>query len=308
MPTLIDIIGYATLAKVLWNFICFVAKFCKLYVLPTFGLRTNLKKLGEYAVVTGATDGIGKGLAKSLAKNGMNVILISRSESKLEAVAKEISEVCSVEVRTIAHDFTEGSFEKVEEELKGVDVGVLVNNVGLSYDHPSYFLEVDDARMNDIRALNIGATLQMTKLVLEGMSERKRGLIVHLSSASALVPTPLLAVYSASKIFVDFFGRALNQEYKSLGITSQIVTPFYVATKMSKMRPTSPHVPDVDSYAQSVVSALGLYPTMTGYWSHELILSIASCFPQRTMSVMFSSLKSTRARWLKKQEARSKEE
>ena len=98
----------------------------------------DLKKLGSWAVVTGATDGIGKAYAEALARQGLSIVLISRTEAKLQAVKKEIDDkgYDGVEVRYVVCDysnFDQKARAAVRDAIKGLDVGVLVNNVGVSY-------------------------------------------------------------------------------------------------------------------------------------------------------------------------------
>jgi len=99
----------------------------------------SIKKLGEWAVVTGATDGIGLALAKEIAKKGVNVVLVSRSAEKLKAAEQEIKAKCpKVETKTISFDFSNGAaadYAKLAAELKSLPIGLLYNNVGVSYDH-----------------------------------------------------------------------------------------------------------------------------------------------------------------------------
>ncbi|MBZ3876230.1 Very-long-chain 3-oxoacyl-CoA reductase [Sciurus carolinensis] len=165
--------------------------------------------LGEWAVVTGSTDGIGKSYAEEVANRGMKVVLISRSQDKLNQVSSEIKEKFKVETRTIAVDFTsEDIYDKIKTGLAGLEIGILVNNVGMSYEYPEYFLEIPDLD-------------NMTRLVLPGMVERSKGAILNISSASGMFPVPLLTIYSATKAFVDFFSQCLHEEYRSKGIFVQ---------------------------------------------------------------------------------------
>ena len=138
------------------------------------------------AVVTGGTDGIGKGMAFAFAKAGLNVVLISRSKDKLDECAAELkSKYTKVDVRTIQVDFAnfdDSARARVTKDLAGMDVGILVNNVGVSYPFPKYFDELEDERVKQLISLNVDSTTWMTRIVLPGMKERRRGAIVNMAS------------------------------------------------------------------------------------------------------------------------------
>nr|XP_053650231.1 very-long-chain 3-oxoacyl-CoA reductase-B-like [Cherax quadricarinatus] len=176
-------------------------------------LNIDVKKTGEWAVVTGATDGIGRAYAFELARLGLKVVLVSRNPFKLQNVAAEINSKYGVDTKIIDVDFTkEDIYERLESEVGKLDVGVLVNNVGMSYDFPEYFTDISDCQEMCDRLINcnIKSLTHMTRIVLPGMVERKRGVIMNLSSLSSIIPAPLLAVYGATKfipelIFINFY-------------------------------------------------------------------------------------------------------
>lgn len=197
----------------------------------------NLRKYGEWAVVTGATDGIGKAMAVELARRGCNVFLLSRSADKLAAVKDELmSKFPDVLVKTEVVDFRHFSSveaSKLQELLQGLEVGVLVNNVGTSYEFCQWFHELCDEEVQSIIALNVESTTWMIRAVLPGMLSRRSGAIVNMSSAAARAPLPLLAQYSASKGYIENFTRSLDAEYASEGISFQCQSPLWVATAMT---------------------------------------------------------------------------
>lgn len=269
MEVVLSYIGLFLLAKCGFNFIMFWWRMARLYLLPHLGFRRNLKKYGSWAVVTGATDGIGKAIAKELAKRGINIVLISRTEDKLEKVAVEIGG--NVEIQTIQYDFTDpDSYEKISDQLKDLDIGILVNNVGMGTGLELY-LDQDEKKCDDMINVNMVSVLKMTRVVLDQMVKRKKGLLVHISSLSSRLPCPFLLAYGSSKSFVNNFSESLHHEYFGKGIHNQVVTPSFVSTNMSgNVKANGFGIVHVSQMAKQTVNAMGLCTKMCGTWSHEL--------------------------------------
>ncbi|XP_012538656.1 inactive hydroxysteroid dehydrogenase-like protein 1 [Monomorium pharaonis] len=254
--------------RTLWEIIM------QIYNKKTIDLRT---KFGEWAVVTGSTDGIGKAYAKELATRNMNLILISRNLEKLERTKDEILLINSkIEVKIIVADFAEGenAFSKIHPLLQDISVGILVNNVGKQYEYPMYVGEVPEKELWDIINVNVGATTLMTRLVIGQMQKRKQGAIVNVSSGSEFQPLPLMTVYAATKAYVKSFSDALRAEYSRFGITVQHLSPLFVNTKMnafsSRLQVSSIFVPDATTYAKNAITTLGKMDSSTGYWAHSI--------------------------------------
>lgn len=108
-----------------------------------------------------------------------------------------------------------------------------VNNVGRMYDYPMPVGEVPEENLWEIINVNVGATTLMTRLVIGGMKDRKKGAIVNVSSGSELQPLPLMTVYAATKVYMNSFSEALRAEYSRCGLTVQHLTPLFVNTKMN---------------------------------------------------------------------------
>lgn len=168
-----------------------------------FSLRA-LYSIGSWLLpcLAGATDGIGKAYAEELASHGLNIILISQEEEKLQAVAKHIADTYRVETLVLVADFSRGReiYAPIREALRDRDIGILVNDVGAFYPYPQYFSQVPEDTIWDIVNVNIAAASLMVHIVLPGMVERKKGAIVTVSSGSCCKPTPQLAAFSASKV------------------------------------------------------------------------------------------------------------
>jgi len=244
----------------------------------------DLTKYGKWAIVTGSTDGIGRAYAIELAKKGLNILLISRTAAKLEEVKKEILEKYSkVEVQILTIDYSKfdsAAQHLVREKINGLDVGVLVNNVGMSYEFPEYFHTLSPEIVRGLIEMNVTSTTFMTHLVLSGMENRGRGAIVNISSAASLLtPNPLLSQYSAAKSYIDKFSVALNAEYASRHIHVQVQNPLFVVSKLSKFKKATMTIPTPQEYVRSAVRAIGYEAQTSPFWSHKIQLWIASWIP-----------------------------
>lgn len=241
-------------------------------------------KKGTWAIVTGASDGIGKEYAIQLAQKGFNLVLISRTESKLQALAKEIEQKyvgSAVKCKVLAMDFSkndDADYAKFKALVDGLDVGILVNNVGQSHSIPVPFILTPKDEVRDIIAINCIATLRVTQLVAPGMVQRKRGLILTMGSFAGWMPTPLLATYSGSKAFLQHWSTALAGELKGSGVDVELVLSYLITTAMSKVRKTSAMIPSPRRFVSSVLAKIGrsggaqsMAYTSTPAWGHALM-------------------------------------
>ncbi|XP_072905087.1 very-long-chain 3-oxoacyl-CoA reductase-B-like isoform X2 [Hemitrygon akajei] len=246
----------------------------RIYILSKFW-KVDLTYFGDWAVVTGATNGIGKAYAHELARRGLNIVLISRSLEKLKTTAEEIEQKHGKKTKIIQADFTAGTdiYGPIQEVLNGMNIGVLVNNVGKMYDILSCcFLDVPDVKkaVADIFFCNALSVPMMTAVVLPQMVDRKKGVIINISSEAGTFPHPMLAMYSATKVFTDFFSRALNVEYKSQGIITQCVMPLLVSTNLTFNMDTGLLVKRADDYAREALNTVGITEQTRGCISHAL--------------------------------------
>ncbi|KAH7570407.1 hypothetical protein JRO89_XS05G0102400 [Xanthoceras sorbifolium] len=245
----------------------------------------NLRDYGSWAVVTGSTDGIGKALAFELAEKGLNLVLVGRNPSKLEATSNEIHETMisderEVEIRTLVVDMEKSSGEEiaraVEEGIEGLDVGVLVNNAGVAYPYARFFHEVDVELMESVLKVNVDGPTWVTKAVIPVMLKKKKGAIVNIGSGSSvIVPSyPLYAIYAATKAYLAMFSRSIYMEYKEKGIDVQCQIPLFVATKMTKFKRSTFFIPSPKMYSKASIRWIGYEHLCLPYWTHSLQWSL----------------------------------
>ncbi|KAF2763033.1 estradiol 17-beta-dehydrogenase-like protein 12-B [Pseudovirgaria hyperparasitica] len=261
-------------------FISYIRLLLSLFVLPGTSLSKFGKK-GSWAVITGASDGIGKEYALQIARKGFNIVLISRTQSKLTALAEEISSKYKVETKTLAMDFSANldvDFDQMRALLDGLDVAILINNVGQSHSIPVTFAETSQKEMKDIITINCMGTLRTTQIVVPGMIQRKRGMILTMASFGGLSPTPLLATYSGSKAFLQQWSSALGSELAPKGVHVQLVQSYLVTSAMSKIRRASAMIPTPKDFVRAALGmigrsggAQGVAFTSTPYWSHGIM-------------------------------------
>jgi len=268
--------------------------------------------MGKWAVITGATDGIGKAYALKLASEGMSVVLISRTLSKLADVKHEIESLkkAGVEVKVVVCDyskFDKAAQESVASVVSELDVGVLVNNVGVSYPFPKFFHELSDEHVFNLMEMNVASTTLMTKMVVGGMAQRKRGAIVNIASAAGTITSPLLAEYSAAKGYVEKLSRGLNAEYKTSNVKVQCQVPFYVATKLAKRR-KSIDTPTPKEYVDLAIKWIGHDDAVCSpFWIHALLGYLMTVVPDAiVVSQTMAMHLSIRKRGMKKEADKAK--
>merc|ERR1711970_1522859 len=249
------------------------------YVLPhisgLFKTEKFMERFGEWAVVTGCTGGIGKQYALGLAKKGMNLVLVSRSRQKLEDLEKEIVKTYKVKTMVIVADFTQIKvLDHIVAKLREskVDIGVLVNNVGILGPHFQPFLELDRKTVKDMITVNISAATVLCHELLPGMVKKGKGAIINISSTASFLSGPYLAEYFATKHYLHAFTEAIAIENEGTGVIIQEVDPGQVATEMTKDFAPSPGTPLASTYVASSLATLGYSQRTMGYWLHSLVL------------------------------------
>ncbi len=210
------------------------------------------------ALITGASGGIGLELARICAANGHNLVLVARSAAKLQAIADELAAAHGITARARPADLTEPAapqaiFDQLAADNKTIDM--LINNAGFGDYGP--FAESDRAKTMEMVQVNMAALTELTHLFLPGMVARKSGRVMNVASTAAFQPSPLMAVYYATKAYVLSFSDAIGEELRGSGVTVTTLCPgptrtgFQAGAAMEQSRLLRMGLMDVGAVAQA---------------------------------------------------------
>jgi short-subunit dehydrogenase len=248
--------AFATLTHALWR------------ARPLFeGRRTSLReRYGDWALVTGASSGIGAEFARALAREGISCVLAARREERMRALADELEKEHGVATRVVAVDLADvdGAVE-LARAVVDLPVGVLVNNAGFGL--AGRFSKLDGERMRQMVVLNCVAPVVLTHELLPRMLEAGRGAVIVTGSVAGKQPLPLHAVYSATKAFDQHFGESLWGELRGTGVDVLVLEP---GSTESEFHETAGELPHAGRPAREVVEAaldaLGHQPSLVPTW------------------------------------------
>lgn len=184
-----------------------------------------------YALITGATSGIGLELALNFARDGINLVLVARTKEKLEEIRTRIEEEFSLKVRTLSKDLSKDEapleiFEELEKE--GIQVDYLVNNAGFGTFGRLKDTDLDTEK--NLVKLNVLSLLEMNKRFVPAMADRGFGYVMNVASLAAFMPGPVMANYYASKAYVLSLSEAMHEELKPHGVKVSALCPGPVKT------------------------------------------------------------------------------
>jgi uncharacterized protein len=196
---------------------------------------------GKWALVTGASSGLGVDFARQLAARGCNLILVARREDRLRTVEQAITAQHGVEVDVIAMDLEPAEApQQLYDQLKaaGRPVDVLINNAGFGL--YGDFVEIPWERERAMLELDIVTLTHLTKLFVKDMVERRSGFVLLVASIGAYQPSPTYATYSAAKSYVLSFGEALHFELRKTGVNVTVVSPGVTKTEFLEVAGQKP--------------------------------------------------------------------
>jgi uncharacterized protein len=181
---------------------------------------------GKWALVTGASAGIGEALAVELAQAGVHVVLTARRRDRLEALAGRLQSQYSVQTKVLVADLAQPQASSdifAATEGAGLPIEVLINNAG--FGEYGAFLQSDPEWQVNMVQVNCTAVVQLSRLFLPRMVERRSGAVMIVASTAAYQPVPYLATYSATKAFDRMLAEALAEEVKEYGVNVSALCP-----------------------------------------------------------------------------------
>jgi short-subunit dehydrogenase len=191
---------------------------------------------GKWALVTGASAGIGRELARQLAADGVHLVLTARRADRLTQLAGELRERHKIQVEICAADLTQPQAPReifIFTQQKNLPIEILINNAGFGVNGD--LLLADEQRLLEMAQVNVVAVLHLTRLFIPAMAERHSGYVMIVASTAAFQPLPYLSAYAATKAFDLLLAGGLAEEVRAHGIRVCALCPGGTATEFQEV-------------------------------------------------------------------------
>jgi hypothetical protein len=244
------------------------------------------ERYGSFALVTGASAGIGAEFARALARDGVSLVLAARRADRLASLADELAKEYGIVARVVACDLAtpEGVSECIAA-ADGLDLAILVNNAGAGYQ--GRFEKQSPERLMAMLQLNCAAPLALTAALLPRLRARGRGAVIFTGSISGRQPLPLHALYSATKAFDNGLGEALWAELRGSGVDVLVLEPGSTETEFHDVAGELPHPGESAAKVVRVaLRALGRQPSVVSGLSNWLLANAGARFLPRSLLVL----------------------
>lgn len=184
--------------------------------------QIDRKRFGPWALITGASSGIGREFARQIAASGINIVLAARREALLKEAGAEFSKAYGVEYRTVVADLSEDGFmNTIVQATHDLDIGLVVSNAGIA--NPGEFLKLDRDGLVRLMRLNSLVHLDIAHHFGQRLAKRRRGGVVLCGAMGAMQGIPFMANESGAKSYVQSFGEALHVELNALGVNVKVL-------------------------------------------------------------------------------------
>ena len=252
------------------------------------------ERYGDWAVITGASSGLGREFARALAAEGISCVLLARREERLEEIAAELRAAHGVAVRVVVADLGDPTGQaRAVAAVRDLEVGLLVNNAGFGL--AGALERQDPLRLREMIELNCQAPVALTRALVPSMVARARGGIIVVASVAGRQAVPLFATYSASKAFDILFGEALWGELRDRNVDVCVLQPGPVATEFAaaagEERTHRALEEAPDACVRYALEALGRQPSVvSGGWGTWLVANVNRVAPRWLVTLVAGSL------------------
>lgn len=256
----------------------------------------NLKqKYGDWALITGASSGIGEAFSKILAGEQVNLVLTARRIERLNALGDALQKNYHIKVISIPADLSnEGDISRFIDECRDLKIGILINNAGAG--NNVSFENSDLKKELDLLSLNCTAPVILTRYFLNGMIERRRGAVIFVGSIAGIIPNPIMSLYSASKAYNNVLGSALWYSQKRNNIDILSLAPGGTRTEFHQKANIKPG--PVNASPEQVVHtafrALGKKPLVVDGFVNKVMYVMSRLIPLKVLLIISGKLSQKR--------------
>jgi len=246
--------------------------------------RASLReRYGEWALVTGASSGIGAEFARAFAREGVSCVLSARRENRLRELAGELEKSHHVATRVVAADLASpDGADRLAAAVADIDLAILVNNAG--FGQAGRFDRSDPQRLRDMVQVNCVAPVVLTAKLLPRLLDRGRGAIVFTGSVAGRQPIPLHGLYSATKAFDLLLGESLSVELRDRGIDVLVLEPGPTETEFQQVAGELAHPGEpAPRVVETALDALGQQPSVVSGWFNWLRANAAARLAPRSL-------------------------
>jgi uncharacterized protein len=242
---------------------------------------TFVERYGPWALVTGASAGIGAEFARQLSEKGLNLVLVARRRQRLEDLARDLESRNKIQVRIVTVDLSQPDFlPTILSVTNSIEIGLLVNNAGFGL--AGHLIEHELEKELQLLDVNCRAPLVLTHVFGRQMAQRKRGGIIFVSSVSAYIATPFEASYAASKVYELFLAESLGYEFKKKGVDMLALCPGSTDTEFHEIAGSRPVAAmAVEPVVRLALKKLGKTSVAIPGWHNRLLVYLLKFTPRR---------------------------
>ena len=242
---------------------------------------------GPWAVITGASAGLGEEFARQLAPLGLNLFLVARRMDRLETLAEELRRARGIDARCLALDLSQpGSDETLDQATSGLDVGLFVDNAGFGF--LGRFLEQERGRLAQMVDLNCRATMLLAHRFGNRFAKRGRGGLIIVASLAGFQATPWMACYGATKGFDLLLGEGIADEMRGMGVDVLVLNPGSTSTEFGQVAGSrGAHAGmRADVVVTAALRALGRTNSVVTGFHNKIVTLLIRLFPRSFVTRM----------------------